>query len=583
MARRKPRAEEQPRELTRKETRLHAHQRQRNRKIMTWSGVALGLALLLVVIGLVSEFIIMPNSAVATVGETQLITRDFRKRVFLEQNRLQNQMLRMSQLEQQFGGQGFFASQINQLQATLSSPFTLGIEVLDQMIREEVVRQQAAARNISVTDAEIDEALREEVAAQQGAVTVPQATSTAEAAVEATTTADSWTPTPTATVDASGVVTATATPLPTPVLPTPLPIITDEQYIEGLAQLETNLRDIANMTLVEYRQIVASRLLNEKLTEVIGDEQVEPTTEQVFARHILLEITEPVTPTTEITSTTGITEEEITEDVVLTSTSEVTTAEVITAEEVAPVEAVTGTDEVTSTETVTEDATGDATEAVTDTAGITEPVVVTETIVVTETVTVTDTVTDTDNITESTAMTGTDAISDTVTELSPAATPEPRDEAQTLALAQEIRQRLLAGEDFAALAAEYSSDTTSAVNGGDLGWFGRGAMVAPFEEAAFALEPGEISEPIRSDFGYHIIEVLEKDADRPKDQATLEQERTAAYETWLQEQIAATPIERPSDLVSKLPPDLEVILPQSAPAPVDAAPAPLAPAAPITQ
>jgi hypothetical protein len=198
MARRKPRAEEQPRELTRKETRLHAQQRERNRKIMTWTGAALALALLLVVVGLVSEFVITPNSAVAKVGETQLITRDFRKRVFLEQNRLQNQLLRMSQMEQQFGGQGFFASQINQLQATLSSPFTLGIEVLDQMIREEVVRQKAAERSISVTDAEIDEALREEVAAQQSAVTVPQATSTAEAAVAATTTAESWTPTPTA-------------------------------------------------------------------------------------------------------------------------------------------------------------------------------------------------------------------------------------------------------------------------------------------------------------------------------------------------------------------------------------------------
>ncbi len=579
MARRKPRAEEQPRELTRKQTRLQTLQRERNRKIMTWSGAALGLALLLVAIGLISEFVITPNSAVAQVGETQLITRDFRKRVYLEQNRLQNQMLRMSQLEQQFGGQGFFASQINQLQATLSSPFTLGVEVLDQMIREEVVRQQAAARGISVTDAEIDEALREEVAAQQSAVTVPQATSTAEAAVEATTTAESWTPTPTATIDARGAVTEVATPLPTP-----LPIITDEQTIEGLAQLETNLRDIANMTLVEYRQIVASRLLNEKLSDVIGDELVEPTTEQVRARHILLEITEPVTPTTEITSTTEITTTGISEDVVLTSTSEVTTTDAITAEEVAPVEAVTGTDEVTSTETVPE--------AVIDTADVTEPVIVTETIVVTEVVVVTDTIIVTDNgtvtetgtITDSMAVTETEPISDTITDVVPEATPEPRDEAQAFALAQEIRQRLLAGEDFAALAAEYSSDTTSAVEGGDLGWFGRGAMVAPFEEAAFALEPGEISEPIRSDFGYHIIEVLERDAERPKDEATLEQERTTAYETWLQEQIVATPVERPSDLVSKLPPGLEVVLPQSAPAPVDAAvPAPVEPAAPVTQ
>jgi hypothetical protein len=98
-------------------------------------------------------------------------------------------------------------------------------------------------------------------------------------------------------------------------------------------------------------------------------------------------------------------------------------------------------------------------------------------------------------------------------------------------------------------------------------------MVAPFEEAAFSLEPGEISEPVRSEFGYHIIEVLEKDAERPKEQATLDQERSQAYETWISEQIAATPVERSSDLVSLLPRDLEPIVPQAIPAAATAAPA----------
>ncbi len=113
------------------------------------------------------------------------------------------------------------------------------------------------------------------------------------------------------------------------------------------------------------------------------------------------------------------------------------------------------------------------------------------------------------------------------------------------------------------MATEYSDDTGSAVNGGDLGWFGRGAMVAPFEEAAFALEPGAISEPIQTDFGFHLIEVVEKDPNRPKDEAALEQERLQAYDTWLSEQIAATTVERASDLVSKLPRNLEPILLQA--------------------
>ncbi len=72
-----------------------------------------------------------------------------------------------------------------------------------------------------------------------------------------------------------------------------------------------------------------------------------------------------------------------------------------------------------------------------------------------------------------------------------------------------VRDKLNEGEDFAELAKEYS-DGPSASNGGNLGFFGKGMMVKPFEDAAFALMPGEISEVIETQFGYHIIKVLEK-------------------------------------------------------------------------
>ena len=71
--------------------------------------------------------------------------------------------------------------------------------------------------------------------------------------------------------------------------------------------------------------------------------------------------------------------------------------------------------------------------------------------------------------------------------------------------AKEIIAKLEAGEDWDALAAEYSLDTGNKDYGGSLGWFGRDVMVDEFEEAAFALEPGEISDPVKSDFGWHII------------------------------------------------------------------------------
>ena len=70
----------------------------------------------------------------------------------------------------------------------------------------------------------------------------------------------------------------------------------------------------------------------------------------------------------------------------------------------------------------------------------------------------------------------------------------------------EARDSIIQGAEFAELAREIS-DGPSAPQGGDLGWFGRGAMVEPFEEAAFGLEPGQISEPVRTRFGWHLIKV----------------------------------------------------------------------------
>lgn len=71
----------------------------------------------------------------------------------------------------------------------------------------------------------------------------------------------------------------------------------------------------------------------------------------------------------------------------------------------------------------------------------------------------------------------------------------------------EILQKLKDGGDFAALAKEYSEDPGSKTKGGSLGWTAKGAWVKEFEDAAFALKPGEISAPVESPFGYHIIKV----------------------------------------------------------------------------
>jgi len=88
-------------------------------------------------------------------------------------------------------------------------------------------------------------------------------------------------------------------------------------------------------------------------------------------------------------------------------------------------------------------------------------------------------------------------------------TVEEGDDEAALAKAQDLVGRLEAGADFADLAQAESKDPGSASAGGDLGLIGRGAMVEAFEEAAFSLEPEDISEPVKSEFGYHIIQVTE--------------------------------------------------------------------------
>jgi peptidyl-prolyl cis-trans isomerase C len=85
-------------------------------------------------------------------------------------------------------------------------------------------------------------------------------------------------------------------------------------------------------------------------------------------------------------------------------------------------------------------------------------------------------------------------------------------EEDALARTKAIRERLVKGEDFAAVAKAESDDTGSGAQGGDLGVFGHGRMVPVFEEAAFKLPIGEVSQPVKSQFGWHLIQVQDRTA-----------------------------------------------------------------------
>ncbi|MCK0752208.1 peptidylprolyl isomerase [Chromohalobacter japonicus] len=118
-----------------------------------------------------------------------------------------------------------------------------------------------------------------------------------------------------------------------------------------------------------------------------------------------------------------------------------------------------------------------------------------------------------------------------------------RNDEQAEALAEDIRQRIAGGESFAELAQQYSDDDGSALDGGELGWVRPGQMVPAFEDAVSDMNVGELSQPVRSRFGYHVIELedrrqkdVTRDAQREQVRQTLFQRKVNdELEAWTQE------------------------------------------------
>jgi parvulin-like peptidyl-prolyl isomerase len=104
---------------------------------------------------------------------------------------------------------------------------------------------------------------------------------------------------------------------------------------------------------------------------------------------------------------------------------------------------------------------------------------------------------------------------------------------ETRERAEEVRQRLVNGEDFAEVARQESKDPGTKDKGGDLGWFGSGVMNLPFELAAFSQDVGAIGEIVESRNGQHIIQVLEKSDNRPFDADALQRQSAETWRTWI--------------------------------------------------
>ena len=254
---------------SRKDILLARKEARQTRQIRLAIGGVAGLLLLVFLVGIVNEFIIAPNRAIATVNDENITLSDWQDRVRFE--RAQRILLLENQLEAFGGDVGIIQQFAGQFILELQDTEGLGQAVLDQMVDEITIRQEADRRGIAVSDAEVDKEIGASFNYFDGESPTPFPTSTPT--VQPT---PSLTPVPTAVITPSEVV-ADPTPFPsstpgpsaTP-RPTATPVVAEvfqEQFEELLARY-----DEMGVSETIYRESVRRRLLQDKLTEAVANE-----------------------------------------------------------------------------------------------------------------------------------------------------------------------------------------------------------------------------------------------------------------------------------------------------------------------
>jgi len=367
---------------------------------------------------------------VAEVNGDVITTTQWQERVRLERVRELNLYQTYAFYQQNFGMDT--SQQMQQIELTLGTPSILGQQVLDMMVDELVIRQEAEKLGITVSKEELNKSIEEVYGFFPNGTFTPTVTSTPFSyptlsseqltlypSTATPTTVPTSTLEPTTTPDAAATATFTAAP-PTPTFVPELPTATATPYtLDGFnSQYDKTVSDLKSYNISEatLRSVYEFQLLREKLLDKLTADT--PHSEvQVWARHILLD-----------------------------------------------------------------------------------------------------------------------------------------DAAQ----AQAVHILLLQGVDFAKKAKELSKDTGSGANGGDLGWFGKGAMVAEFEDAAFSQEIGAIGDIVQSQFGYHIIQVLGKQ-ELPLTDSQYQQNRETAFNDWLTKTKETATITTFDVWKDRVPPDPEVL------------------------
>jgi peptidyl-prolyl cis-trans isomerase D len=380
--------------ITKKHQARLEKERTQRRYLIIGSIIVAVLVIGVIVYGFLDQSVFQALRPVAKVGTQTVTLGDFEKRVRFQRWQMIQQYNQELQFYQMFSSDptmsSQFTSQLQSIQSQLdpTQSSTLGGQVLDGMIDDLNIAQEAQKRGITVSDAEVEKAVQSNfnyfpggtptstitptpittstLSALQLTLVGPSATPTATLPPTATATN---TPGPTATSEpptATATATPTATSVMSPQTPTPSSTpYTLQGYQQQLQTYVNQLKDY-NFTANDIRQIVKASLLRTKLEDAMTTD-VKSQEDEVWARHIL--------------------------------------------------------------------------------------------------------------------------VADQAT-------------------AEKVRALIVGGESFAKVAAQYSTDTSNKDTGGDLGWFGKGTMDPAFEAAAFALKVGEISQPVKSQFGWHIIQSL---------------------------------------------------------------------------
>jgi len=410
-------AKDKPTKVVTKKHLARQERERRQTRLITF--IAIGIIVIIVGAigyGILNETVLKLRQPVVTVNGDTVMMREFQVRVRVARQQDIDQYMQYYQLAQMLGidtsstSTSSIAQTMNQLESDLSTPNTIGNQVLEDISNDLLIRQYAKANGIVVTTADVDKAITDAFGYFPNGTPTPSLTPTSFAystlsATQYAMITPTFTPTlvPTETLDLTATLAPTVTPTLTPqftATATAIPSLTPTDTPFTLAGYQGKYKDALvyyaklGMTEADFRRIFfESSLYRTRVSNIITAD-VAHQQEQVWARHIL--------------------------------------------------------------------------------------------------------------------------VADQAT-------------------AQTIYQQLLGGADFATLATQNSLDTNSNSSGGDLGWFGKGTMLPAFETAAFALKIGEISAPVQTTAGWHVIQVLGHEV-RPLTDTEYQTAVTDAMNTWLTNQ-----------------------------------------------